>query len=188
MSFICNTTNYISKMTKVAIFIFSIILTSVLFSCNKEDDKASGNCSDGYMNNGETGTDCGGPCSPCQLPIVERIVVIIKGKEVSFPNVFAEMATTGIIAGSNDTISFSVNFGRVEGLWPLIEGPNTFITYNGIDYTDFTSESHLILTEDDTDNNRISGLFRVEFYRLATSPDIYDTLIVNNGMFDNLSY
>lgn len=175
-------------MTKVAIFICTMILSVTLSSCNKEDDDL-GNCSDGFINNGETGLDCGGPCAPCIDPVVERIVVVIDGVEVSLSNLFAEMETTGIIAGSNDSISLSVNFQRVDGTWPLIEGPNTFISYNGVDYNEFTTDSHLVLTEEDTENNRISGLFRVEFYKLvATTPDVYDTLIVDNGMFNNLSY
>lgn len=174
-------------MAKVAIFIFSIILGVSLFSCEKEDD-SQGNCFDGFMNNGETGADCGGPCPPCQIPIIEQLVFVVNGIEVSFPYRVAEMETTGIIAGMNDTISFSVNFERIDESWPLISGPNTFITYNGVTYSDFTSESHLILTNEDTENNRISGLFFVEFYRLVEEPDLYDTLLVNNGAFSHLSY
>lgn len=174
-------------MAKVAIFIFTVVLSVSMFSCNKEDDK-TGNCSDGYMNNGETGTDCGGPCPPCPQPLDERIVVVINGAEISFSNLFAEMGTTGIIAGSNDSISLSVNFERIDSLWPLIEGPNTFITYNGATYNNFTTESHLVLTDEDTEESRISGLFRVEFYRMVIEPNTYDTLFVNNGMFSNLIY
>ncbi len=164
-----------------------MILSVTLSSCNKEDDDV-GNCSDGFINNGETGLDCGGPCAPCLEPVVKRMVVFVEGEEVSFPTLFAEIETTGIIAGSNDTISLSVNFGLIDSVWPLIEGPNTFITYNGVNYNEFSTDSHLILTDEDNENNRISGLFRVEFYRLVSSPDVYDTIIVDNGMFNNLSY
>jgi hypothetical protein len=39
----------------------SVILLTGLFACSKQ--KAS--CSDGITNQGEAGTDCGGPCTPC---------------------------------------------------------------------------------------------------------------------------
>lgn len=47
-----------------------LVLASSLFmaSCSKDDDKdttTSGTCTDGLQNQGETGVDCGGPCTAC---------------------------------------------------------------------------------------------------------------------------
>jgi hypothetical protein len=45
-----------------------LLVTSGIFfysGCSKDDDKTSETCSDGIQNQGETGVDCGGPCSVC---------------------------------------------------------------------------------------------------------------------------
>ncbi|OFY66828.1 MAG: hypothetical protein A3H98_10945 [Bacteroidetes bacterium RIFCSPLOWO2_02_FULL_36_8] len=42
-----------------------------LTTCKKKDDDTvtpASKCSDGIQNQGETGVDCGGPCSPCFIP------------------------------------------------------------------------------------------------------------------------
>ena len=52
-----------------------IILCSVLFiysGCSKDDNSSSTptpTCSDGIQNQGETGIDCGGPCSACPTSV-----------------------------------------------------------------------------------------------------------------------
>ena len=35
----------------------------------------SATCDDGIRNGGETGTDCGGPCSPCEIPCGLQLIV-----------------------------------------------------------------------------------------------------------------
>lgn len=40
------------------------VATLAIFSCKDEENQ--GTCSDGIMNQGETGIDCGGPCNACR--------------------------------------------------------------------------------------------------------------------------
>ena len=51
--------------------ILSLFAVAVLASCGDDDDNgnvvaADPTCNDGIQNQGETGVDCGGPCTPCE--------------------------------------------------------------------------------------------------------------------------
>lgn len=51
--------------------ILSLFAAVALTSCGDDDDNGNivamdSTCSDGIMNQGETGVDCGGPCTPCE--------------------------------------------------------------------------------------------------------------------------
>jgi hypothetical protein len=169
-------------MTKITILILSVTFLSVLIGCEKEAEKNAGNCFDGYMNNGETGADCGGSCAPCQEPSIEKIVAQINGKLVSFENRMCEIDPTVIISGSNDSIQLSINFELIGNEWPLINGVHTKLIYNDTLYETFNAESHVIVTSHNMNEQKISGLFRVEFIRDTT------VFLLENGAFSNLTY
>lgn len=169
-------------MTKIAILILSVAFLSVLISCEKEEENIVGNCFDGYMNNGETGADCGGPCAPCQDPVIEQLVANINGRMISFGNRFCEINPTAIVSGSNDTIQLIFNFEMIDSEWPMISGVNTRLIYNDTFYDSFSNESHAIVTDHNAVEQKISGLFRIEFTRDTLS------LFVENGAFNNMSY
>ena len=44
-----------------------VFAVAVVASCSKKDDSSTPapTCTDGIQNQGETGVDCGGPCSAC---------------------------------------------------------------------------------------------------------------------------
>ena len=46
-------------------FLFGLLVAGIsIIACKDEDNTAT--CSDGIQNQGETGVDCGGPCSACK--------------------------------------------------------------------------------------------------------------------------
>ncbi len=55
-------------MKNTFLFLTAVLFsTSVIFysSCKKKDTTPAATCSDGIQNQGETGIDCGGPCTAC---------------------------------------------------------------------------------------------------------------------------
>lgn len=55
-----------SKLSFAFILAFILAAGVVIYSgCSKDDNKPAATCSDGIQNQGETGVDCGGPCTAC---------------------------------------------------------------------------------------------------------------------------
>jgi hypothetical protein len=85
-----------------------IFFAFILTTCKKEDDNR-GTCVDGIQNQGETGVDCGGPCTACNtttatIPIVSTMSVS------SITATKAETGGTVISAGNAYIISAGVCF------------------------------------------------------------------------------
>src|SRR5690554_519564 len=62
------------QVMKKIIYLFGIMsITMATVSCSSDDNDpivvppVTATCSDGIQNQGETGIDCGGPCSPCEV-------------------------------------------------------------------------------------------------------------------------
>ncbi len=58
------------KFYKVKYIVMPFILVSILASCSDDDDtmmEPMATCDDGLMNGDETGVDCGGSCTPCEV-------------------------------------------------------------------------------------------------------------------------
>src|SRR3954471_24913580 len=56
----------------ITVFLFAVASSIIYHGCKKKDSgtgtgtgTATASCSDGIQNQGETGIDCGGPCSAC---------------------------------------------------------------------------------------------------------------------------
>lgn len=176
---------YLCVMTKLGLFAVLLLAGSVFLSCEKEEEKKTGNCSDGFMNNGETGADCGGPCAPCEQPLANQLVATFHGREVSFLHPYVVMnGDEAIISGVNDSIEFSIHFEMTsDTIWPLIDGTHTKLEYNGDFYNTYLSEeSHVIVTNLEETENHFSGLFRVKYVQGA------DTILMQNGSFLQLRY
>lgn len=47
------------------VFGFLVLISFAIYSCNLDEIESTGSCSDGMMNQSETGIDCGGPCQAC---------------------------------------------------------------------------------------------------------------------------
>lgn len=55
------------KLTSLSMgMLLCVIACSVIYyGCKKKDETPAATCSDGIQNQGETGVDCGGPCTAC---------------------------------------------------------------------------------------------------------------------------
>src|SRR5688572_3264083 len=53
-----------SKATLGSAVVIALLLMTMIGGCKKEDTSTP-SCSDGIKNQGETGIDCGGPCTAC---------------------------------------------------------------------------------------------------------------------------
>jgi hypothetical protein len=177
------------KATKL-IFTFLVGLGIFVLSCEKEEVPAVGNCSDGFMNNGELGADCGGPCPPCQGSNTSVFYAAFNAEMVFFNNPTAVYGDTIFLGASNDSIQVSLRFKNLNEpdesgqLWPFLVDGQAFVTYNGFEYTQIdTLYSNVIVTENL--NNRLSGLFQL---RLPHGVNNLDTMKVFNGTFVKISY
>lgn len=58
------------KLTSLSIaLLLCLVAGSVIYyGCKKKEETPATTCSDGIQNQGETGVDCGGPCSACPPP------------------------------------------------------------------------------------------------------------------------
>lgn len=184
-------------MTKLTIFILSAIILVFSFSCNKEEEAViKGTCTDGYQNNGEQGIDCGGPCEPCEQPIVPSFTMRVNEQFFRFDDYFIQIGSEGeLYVSAADSMSLSLHFVMDETQnWALIPGSKMWASYRrygsgnvpySTQFTELVGDSHLIVTKHDEENRRISGLFYLKM--LPASSDV-DTLFVEAGQFIDLSY
>lgn len=175
------------------ICILALTFSLALVSCKKDDDNSKGTCTDGFLNNGEESTDCGGPCAPCQAPLVTSIQAFFWGKHIStgnpsFGNGAVNQGPNWVITASNDSINMSFNFGvsAIPGQHNIVNGTNTFVKFKNVVYDQVisTPSSYVVITENNTSQKYISGNFK--FYLRSTAN--LDTLKVENGDFTDLVY
>ena len=181
-----------SKLNIICLLTLSFSL--VLVSCKKKDDNSAGTCTDGFLNNGEVTTDCGGPCGPCKTPLVTSIQATFFSPNVpsassSFGNGAVSNSTNWLVTAHNDSINMSFNFGTsaTVGQHNIINGTNTKVTINGLLYDQVVSttlSSYVVITENNTTEKYISGNFKL-YLRSTVN---FDTLMVENGDFTDLVY
>lgn len=177
------------KATKLILFTL-LGISFGLLACKKTAEPPVGTCSDGYMNNGELGIDCGGPCPPCDSYAAPVFFAAFNAELVMFGNPTAFYGDTIYLAASNDSIQVSLRFKNLTEadqsgqFWPYLQDGQAFVTYNGVNYTEIdTVYSTVIITENTS--NRLSGLFQLYLpYGVANA----DTLKVVNGTFNNIPY
>jgi hypothetical protein len=175
---------YIMNVTKLILFV--LLGSFIVFSsCKKPDEPQAGTCSDGFLNNGELGIDCGGPCPPCEEYDASTFFASFNNEVVFFSNPSALYGDTIFISASNDSIQLFLRFKNLTEadesgqFWPFLMDGQAYMVYNGLNYTELDQEnSSLIVTEKSI--NRISGLFQMY---LPYGPDNLDTLKIINGTF-----
>jgi hypothetical protein len=183
-------------MMRIAKLVNILLLSAGILTigaCNKEEEKNPGNCFDGYMNNGETGVDCGGPCAPCTQPVIPLMSASLNGTFVSFAQKSIQSGTNWILEGTRDTVYISLNFGpeAAPGGYDLINDANSRAVINGREFTTPQSGSHVLVVSHDSENKRVSGNFRMILIapRDPLDPEtLWDTLKVEAGSYSNLVY
>jgi hypothetical protein len=181
------------KFAKIVNILLLTAGTLVMLSCEKEEEQDPGNCFDGYMNNGELGVDCGGPCAPCVQPIVPLMSAAINGTFVSFSQKSVQTGLNWILEGTRDTVYLTINFGpdAAVGGYDLIDDVNTRAVINGREFTSPQPGSYVLVASHDFENKRISGNFRMHLVAPRDPEDpetLWDTLKVESGSYSNLVY
>jgi len=171
-----------TKILKLSCLVFLFFA----LSCEKEPEAAPGNCNDGFLNNGETGIDCGGPCPPCLEPEISSFNAAFNGVLSSF-NVFdASYDGTFYLHAKNDSIDLYLRFDNIENPpegeenWPFLDIGEPILEMNGVTYTEFAPNSFIFLS--DNTNNKITGFFQLRL------PIGEDTMRVNTGSFYFIPY
>jgi photosystem II stability/assembly factor-like uncharacterized protein len=116
--------------------ILIIFLTIISFTaCKKSSKDTTPNspspCFDGVQNNGETGVDCGGPCSPCP----KQWTAVTSGTTADLFNVSFVDESNGWAAGINGTIIHSSDGGNT---WS-VQSSGVVDTLNSISFINSTT-------------------------------------------------
>jgi len=132
-------------MNKISyLSILSLLLLFGFFACTPEEDDDDGvdviNCTNGVQDGDETGVDCGGQCSPCQVDLVTQnsITGIFKEKD------FSIMADEDNYRGTNTSsftsqcaISYFNTIRRYVGGALDTDAPGAVIVFNDIYLGDY---------------------------------------------------
>jgi hypothetical protein len=157
----------------------------VFFSSCKKDEEAVDTCTNGFLNPGEVGIDCGGTCAPCIAYTPSYVYlecndqpITMDTKSLSYSN-----GNWSLLA-FNDSLKIQLNLGNNGGIdvYP-ISSSGSFGEYFGNLYLS-TENGTFAIYNHDTINHKMGGFFQVDFIRTG----INDTLKIRNGQFENMIY
>lgn len=165
-----------------------IICCLFLFLGCKKKDESKDLCSNGFVDIGETGVDCGGACPECPVVFLPDLRMKLNSTNIPFATrSFTQVNNEWFLNFSNDSIQMQLHIGsiiEVDSNYSLQQA-NTHATINGISYPLITSiNSVCAITEQFVDEEKISGQFNVQFYRNG----FVDTMKVTSGEFTHLPY
>lgn len=177
------------QLTKLTLFWF-LSLMLIFISCDKKPVEPAPSCSDGIMNNGELGVDCGGPCAPCQTLTTPVIFAVFNGEMTSFSNYSLSYGDTIFLTAQVDSVQLNLMFKNLtqpdesQQLNPIVPSGMPYVVYNETNYTEIDLQySVVVLTKNES--NKLSGLFQLA---LPHGFNNMDTLKVVNGTFENIPY
>jgi len=177
------------QCTKLTL-IFVCCLILVTLSCSKKQVQQEPSCTDGFLNNGETGIDCGGPCAPCLGLTNPVFFATFNGQFTYFNNVSVQYGDTIYIHAITDSIQVNLSFKNLtvpdenNQLNPIVQSVLPFVSYFNTDYSNINPQ-YSVISLSKNENNRISGLFQLF---LPHGFENMDTLKVVNGTFENIAY
>ena len=164
--------------------LFYLAAMIAIFSSCKEKEVIIDACSNGFLDPGETGIDCGGNCAPCIPYEPSTIYLECNGIPMSMPIKTLVYDTSWLLTAANDSLTFQFNLGN-SGTIGNFDLPTlgSFATKNGIFYMNSSNGVYAISAHNLT-TKKMSGFFQANFFRNGFS----DTLKVRNGQFEFLSY
>lgn len=156
-----------------------------IFSSCKDKEVAVDKCSNGFVDGGETGVDCGGNCTPCIPYEAASIYLECNGVSVPISNkTLTYQNNVWILNANNDTISFQFNLGTIGNVGTYSMNPNgSYASKNGNYYLNCSDATYAI-SDHNLSTNKMSGFFEANFSRTGFS----DTLKVRSGQFSYLPY
>jgi len=101
-------------MKKVFPFYFGLLLlvgasTVFYYGCKKKDSSSTETCSDGIKNQGETGVDCGGPCTACNVVVASPCTASLTNNKVT------SSATAGLASLTTNINGSTVGASSPDG-------------------------------------------------------------------------
>lgn len=162
----------------------------VLTACRKDEEHID-TCSNGIIDPGELGTDCGGPCPPCDEPTLPvRTYARVNGTPIDFANYELTYDTDWILSFSNDTISVVLNLGDGDSLGsrpikPLYTNGETQLNKYPV-----LNDGRSLFTKIDKERNELSVLFEAKLTMSVSDPNYssLDTMFVREAEFRNIPW
>jgi hypothetical protein len=180
------------KYTKFLSLILLISALAIFVQACKDDDKddqatPAATCSDGIQNQGETGIDCGGPCTACaeDTSYTAKVDGVVWESDIqSVSNTPATKITlVGIESTSGTRITLTYSGPFTTG---TVNIGSTFVAeYRNAQGDPFGGISGSItFTKFDTTNKVISGTFSCNVKNNNTNV----TKVITNGVIQNIEY
>lgn len=163
--------------------LYLIAMLSIFSACKEEEvvDK----CTNGFLDPGESGIDCGGNCDPCIPYEPASLYLECNGTPITFSiKTLSYANSTWTLNAHNDSLSFQFNLGSNGSVGTYIMNPvGSYATKNGTTYLN-TSNGMYSISAHNTDDQKMSGFFQADFSRTG----YLDTMKVRNGQFEFLPY
>jgi len=156
----------------------------IFFGC-KEKDPIVDPCSNGFIDAGETGVDCGGKCPPCSIYNPPSLYMELNGTPISMVSKSIDTSAGNfILLTGNDSLSFQFNLGNTLSIGTFPMNTNGTIGIRNSNYYLNASNGTLSLSAVDTAKHYLSGFLQVNLSRTGFS----DTLKIKNCQFDYIPY
>lgn len=167
-----------------AYYWFGLAMLVFFSSCKKDDDPVD-TCTNGFLDPGEIGIDCGGNCGPCDSYTPSYVYLECNGQPITM-DTKSLTYTNGnwSLLTYNDSLKIQLNLGNNGSVdvYP-ISPSGSFGEYFGNLYLNAENGTFAIYNHD-TINHKMGGFFQVDFIRTG----INDTLKIRNGQFENMIY
>lgn len=173
-------------MKPISFYSIAILTTMLsIFSSCKDKEVVIDKCSNGFLDIGETGIDCGGNCTPCIVNEPSSIYLEFNGTPFSYSSKTLTYSNNNwSLEVLNDSISFQFNLGSDGTIGTYTMDPvGCFAVRNGNYYLNSNAGIYSISMHDQT-NHKMSGFFSANFTRTGYN----DTLKVRNGQFEYMPY
>lgn len=170
-------------LLKVRIILAFTMLT-IFLGC-KEKEPLVDKCSNGFVDAGETGIDCGGKCPPCEVINHPSLYLEINGTPLSMSGKSIVLNSGNyILTASNDSLVVKFNLGNNLQFGTFLLDPNgTFTQLNGIFYLN-ASNGVRTISSNDSIYKTVNGFTQADLTRTGYT----DTLKIRNCQFDYLPY
>lgn len=164
----------------------SIILIAMLsiFSACKEEEVVD-KCTNGFLDPGESGIDCGGNCDPCTPYEPATLYLECNGVPLTFSSkTLSYNNSVWTLNCSNDSLNFQFNLGSNGDVGSYAMNPvGSYAMRDGSTYLNTSNGLYSISTHN-LSNQKMSGFFQADFSRSG----FIDTLHVRNGQFEFMPY
>lgn len=170
-------------LSKVRIILAFAMLT-IFLGC-KEKVPLVDKCSNGFLDAGEIGIDCGGKCTPCEVINHPSLYLEINGTPLSMQGKSIALNSGNyILTASNDSLVIKFNLGNNLEIGTNQLDPNgTFAQWNGLFYLNASNGIRTIASNDSIQMT-VNGFAQADLTRTGFT----DTLKIRNCQFDYLPY